>query len=349
LDKVNIGVIGFGYWGPNLVRNFASLPNARVRYIADLSESRRRHAEGLYAGAVEVTPDYRRLLDAPDVAAVCIATPVRTHFGLGKEALEAGKHVFVEKPLTASVAEAEELVALAEAKGRVFMVGHVFEYNPAVNKLKELIHGGELGRVLYVAAARLNLGPFREDVNVLWDLASHDVSILNYLLWRAPKAVCATGTCQLTPAIEDVAFVSLFYPDNVIAHCHVSWLDPCKIRRVTIVGDKKMAVYDDLSTAEPVKIYDRRFARQPYLDTFGEFRLFCASGDIFSPKVDAAEPLKIECADFVGAVQSGRKPRSDGASGLRVVRVLEAAEKSLRHQGARVVIEPPAGSQPAGG
>ncbi len=338
MGKVNIGVIGFGYWGPNLVRNLHTLGESAVRCIADLAEGRRKHAVELYNGAIEVTEDYRRLLHDAAIDAIVVASPVRTHFPLAKEALEADKHVFVEKPLTASVAEAEELVTLAAERGRVLMVGHVFEYNPAVNKLKELVHSGELGKVMYLAMARLNLGLFQSDINVVWDLAPHDVSIANYLLWREPEAVCATGACNVNPKVEDVAFVTLFYPDNVITHLHLSWLDPCKIRRTTIVGDKKMAVYDDMNAAEPIKIYDKRVTHLPYLDTFGEFRLYYASGDIFSPKVEAAEPLKLECADFLKAIATGSAPRSDGASGLRVVRVLAAAEASLRNQGARVEI-----------
>jgi len=336
MDKVIVGVIGYGYWGPNLVRNFHTLPGSRVSRIADLSESRRRHAAELYNGAIEVSADHREILDDESVEAVVIATPVRTHFPLARAALEAGKHVFIEKPLTASVAEGEELVALAEAQGRVLMVGHIFEYNPAVNKLKELVHAGELGKIMYVAMARLNLGLFQEDINVLWDLAPHDVSIVNYLLWREPEAVCANGACNINPEIEDVAFVTLYYPDNVIAHLHLSWLDPCKVRRTTIVGDKKMAVYDDMSAAEPIKIYEKRVSRQPYLETFGEFRLHYSSGDIFSPRVEATEPLKLECADFLAAITQGTKPRSDGASGLRVVRALEAAQTSLREAGRKV-------------
>ena len=338
MEKTNVAVIGCGYWGPNLTRNFHALSESRVLRIADLSEARRTHATEQYNGGIQVTDDYHELLDDPDVDAICIATPVHTHFPLGKAALEAGKHLFLEKPLTASVAEAEALVALADEKGLVLSVGHVFEYNPAVNRLKELVHSGELGKIMYVAMARLNLGLFQEDINVLWDLAPHDVSIANYLLWREPSAVSATGACNINPEIEDVAFVTLYYPDNVIAHLHLSWLDPCKVRRTTIVGDKKMAVYDDMSAAEPIKIYEKRVTSLPYLDTFGEFRLYYASGDIFSPKVDAAEPLKLECADFIHAVQTGGKPRSDGASGLRVVRALEAAQTSLRNQGARVEV-----------
>ena len=339
MDKVNVGVIGFGYWGPNLVRNFHALSGSEVRCIADLSEGRRRHAVELYNGGIHVTSDHHEILDDETVDAVCVATPVRTHFALAKEALEAGKHVFIEKPLTASTAEAEELVALAEQRGRVLMVGHVFEYNPTVNKLKELVHSGELGKIMYLSMARLNLGLFQDDINVVWDLAPHDVSIANYLLWREPEAVCASGACNINPKVEDVAFVTLYYPDNVIAHLHLSWLDPCKVRRTTIVGDKKMAVYDDMSAAEPIKVYDKRVTSLPYLDTFGEFRLYYASGDIFSPKVDAAEPLKLECADFLDAISSGGKPRSDGASGLRVVRALEAAQQSLREGGRKVAIQ----------
>jgi predicted dehydrogenase len=336
-SRIGIGVIGCGYWGPNLVRNFVGLPEAHVVRVADMREERLKHLRGLYAG-LETGTDHKSLLEDPRVDAVAIATPVRTHFSLASEALEAGKHVLIEKPLTETVAQAEDLIALAEKQQRVLMVGHTFEYSAPVNRLRDVIASGELGRVFYISMQRLNLGLFQPDINVVWDLAPHDISIINYLLWQEPEAVGAHGSANYQQGREDIAFLFLRYPGNVIAHLHVSWLDPCKMRRTTVVGDKKMAVYDDLNAMQPVMIFDKGITKQPYYDTFGEFKLIYNAGDIHSPKIDLVEPLKVECSHFLECIRSGKKPRTDGSSGLRVVRVLEAAQRSMMANGQEVPI-----------
>lgn len=342
-SSVGIGVIGCGTWGPNLVRNFWAVPDTRVVRVSDLREDRLAYLKSLYA-SLETGTDYVDLLNDPQVDAVAIATPVRTHFGLAREAITAGKHVLIEKPLTETVAEAEALIALAAEKRRVLMVGHTFEYSAPVNRLKEYVAAGELGRVFYISMQRLNLGLFQPDINVVWDLAPHDISIINYLLWQEPVSVGAHGSANYQSGREDIAFIVLRYPGNVVAHLHLSWLDPCKVRRTTVVGDKKMAVYDDLNAMQPLMIFDKGVTRQPYYDTFGEFKLLYNAGDIHSPKIDLVEPLKVECAHFVECILSGKKPRTDGASGLRVVRALEAAQRSILANGQEVPLGEPARS-----
>ena len=334
-SPVGIAVLGCGYWGPNLVRNFLALPEARLVRVCDLRTERLTHLANLYP-TLEMGSDYREVMDDPRVDAVAIATPLKTHFELASEALRAKKHVLVEKPLAGSTREAEALIALAAESHRILMVGHTFEFSSPVTRLKEFISAGELGRVFYISMQRLNLGLFQPDINVVWDLAPHDISILNYLLWQEPAAVGAHGSANYEAGREDIAFIVMRYPGGVTAHIHLSWLDPCKVRRTTVVGDKRMAVYDDLNTLQPLMIFDKGVSKQPYYDTFGEFKLMYNAGDIHSPKIDLVEPLKVECAHFVDCVRNGRRPRTDGASGLRVVRVLEAAEASMKANGQEV-------------
>lgn len=334
---LGIGVIGCGYWGPNLVRNLHTLPDTRVLRVADMREDRLEHLRGLYP-SVEAGTDYRAVLLDPRIDAVAIATPVRTHFDLASESLKSGKHVLVEKPITETVAQAEALIRLAAERERVLMVGHTFEYSAPVTRLKEFVAAGELGRVFYISMQRLNLGLFQPDINVVWDLAPHDISILNYLLGEEPVAVAAHGSANYEAGREDIAFLVLRYPGNVIAHLHVSWLDPCKVRRTTVVGDKKMAVYDDLNAMQPLMIFDKGVSKQPYYDTFGEFKMIYNAGDIHSPKIDLVEPLKVECEHFVSCVVSGKPSRTSGVSGLSVVRVLEAADRSMKANGREVLL-----------
>lgn len=331
VETIRVGVVGCGYWGPKLIRNFQSIPGSNLQIVADLRQDRLDHIRGLYPG-VETTTDYAQLLHSP-VEAVAIATPVARHFEMARDALLAGKHVLVEKPLTRTSQEAEELVRLAQERQRVLMVGHTFEYNPAVEYLKDLIGRGELGKVFYIDAARVNLGIFQKDINVIWDLAPHDISILLYLLEKKPTQVRAHGAAYVQPHIEDVAYLTLDFPNGVMAHIRVSWLDPCKIRRITVVGSQKMVVYDDVETTERIKIYDKGVTAPPYSDTLAEFRLSYHYGDITTPAISDAEPLELECKHFLECIRNGRKPRSDGYVGLQVVKILEGAQRSLENGG----------------
>lgn len=335
---LKVGVVGCGYWGPNLVRNFSQIPGSEVPVICDLREQRLKHVQSLYP-FVEATTRFEDLLVDDDLDAVCIATPVGTHYSLAKQCLEAGKHVLVEKPLTKSSKEAEDLIRVAEKSGRVLMAGHTFVYTAAVNKIKELIRSGELGEIFYIGTARVNLGLFQEDINVLWDLAPHDISIMNYILDSQPLTVAARGAAYIQDGVEDVAFMTVEYPDGVLAHVHVSWLDPCKIRRTTVVGSKKMLVYDDVVTLEKIRVYDKGVTVQPHYDSFGEFHLSYRFGDIFVPRLDDSEPLKVECMHFLDCMLNGHRPRSGGPEALAVVRAIEAANESLKSEGTRVGIE----------
>jgi len=329
---LRVGIVGCGYWGAKLARNFAALPEARLAGLADIDEGRRAHMRRHNPGA-RVVEDYRALLD-PGVDALVIATPPSTHAPLALEALAAGKHVLVEKPLATSLADVDALIAAAERAGRTLMVGHTFEYNPAVEFLRALVQGGELGRLYYVHATRVNLGIFQPDIDVLWDLAPHDLSILLYVLGSAPLGVRAHGRAYVRPGIEDVAWLTADFAGGVTAHIHASWLDPCKIRRVTVVGDRKMAVYDDLAPLDKITIYDRGVEVPPHTDTFGEFQLSYRYGDVYSPRLDWVEPLRRECAHFVRCARTGAPPRSDGHAGRRVVAILEAADRSRAAGGA---------------
>lgn len=333
---LNIGVIGYGYWGPKLVRNFQEIPTTRVTMVADLDTARLTQARRAYPD-IAVTRDYLELL-ASDVDAVAVATPVSTHFPIGRDCLHYGKHVLIEKPLVRNRAEGQALVDLAAERGLVLMVGHTFEYNPAVEVLKEIVASGEIGRVYYAHASRTNLGIFQKDINVLWDLAPHDISILLYVLGLEPLNVSACGEAYVQPGIHDVARLTLNFPGQVQAHIHVSWLDPCKVRRMTIVGDKKMVVYDDVEMLEKIKIYDKGVETPDYTDNYGEFQLSYRYGNIIIPCIPFHEPLKVECTHFADCILHGRRPRSDGEVGFKIVKILESAEKSLLNSGIRELI-----------
>jgi predicted dehydrogenase len=291
--------------------------------------------------AIRTTTDFRSIISDPDIEAVVVATPVSTHFSISSEALDAGKHVFVEKPLAGSFEEGLALIRLAGEKGRTLMVGHTFVYTAAVNKIKDLIRAGELGDIYYISTSRVNLGLFQEDINVIWDLAPHDVSILNYILESRPISVSAVGHSYIQPDIQDVAFITMQYPKSILANVQVSWLNPNKIRKTTVVGSKKMLVYDDVSSLEKIRIYDKGVTVQPHYDTFGEFQLSYRYGDISIPKLDDAEPLKIECQHFIDCIRNGTVPRSGGHHGLEVLLSLEAADRSMREHGSEVKIEYP--------
>lgn len=338
--KINVGVIGCGYWGPNLLRNFAESEAAELRWICDVDVNRLA-AMGRRYPATKSTPDYKSLLDDPSLEAVAIATPVWTHFAFAKEALEAGKHVLVEKPLTASVAESEHLVELADRNGLALMVDHTFIYTGAVRKIKEMVQGGEIGDLLYFDATRINLGLFQDDINVVWDLAPHDFSIMDYVIGRQAQAVTATGSCHIKKGIENIAYVLLRFPDEFIAHFHFNWLSPVKIRHTLIAGSRKMVVYDDIEPTEKVRVYDSgvtatRTADQ--LDREAAYRTLVSyrTGDVWVPKLDSSEALHYVCKEFLDAICEKRQPLTDGNAGLRVVRLLDAAQRSIRQNGSPV-------------
>jgi predicted dehydrogenase len=333
---LRVAVIGCGYWGPNFIRNFTQFPGVEMKIAIDLNKERLRHVAQLYHVATSTELD--DVLQDAEIDAAVVATPVSTHHPITKQLLEAGKHVLVEKPMAASVPEARDLIQIAESRGLVLMVGHTFLYTAAVNKIKQLISSGELGHIYYINSTRVNLGLFQEDINVVWDLAPHDVSILNYILDSAPLSVSAQGHAYIQSGIEDVAFLHLEYPGDVIAHDHVSWLNPNKIRRTTVVGSKKMLVYDDVSTLEKIRVYDKGVTVQPHYDTFGEFQLSYRFGDIYTPRLDDSEPLKNECQHFIQCIHKQEKPRSDGRAGLDVVQVMELACASLKQNGARISV-----------
>lgn len=335
MDRVRIGLIGYGYWGPNLARNFHQLPEAWLVACADSDPERLREAARLYP-LHQTATDYRALLDNPTLDALVIATPARLHFEVARAALNAGKHVLVEKPLAMSNADARELIETARRRERVLMVGHTFEFNPAVWKIKELVTSGALGELFYVYSNRVNLGRVQRDVNALWSIAPHDISILLYLLDTMPVSVSARGGTYVSAGVQDVIFALLTFPDNLLAHVHASWLDPSKTRQMTLVGSDKMIVYDDVDPEAKIKIYDKGVYKRG--DAFGEFQLRVRSGDLYIPRIDLTEPLKFECAHFVECIREGKPPRTDGENGLRVVRVLEAAQQSLERYGAVVEI-----------
>ena len=330
-----LAVVGLGYWGPNWIRNFYSLQCAERLMACDLDGERLRRIKGLYP-AIEVSEKFDEVLRDPDIEGVVIATPVSTHYPLAKQCLEADKAVVVEKPLATSRTAAADLVRVARLRDRVLMVGHTFEYSAPVLKMHELISQGEIGEVLYISSVRANLGLFQHDVNVAWDLATHDISIILMLLGQMPEAVSCQGQSHFRRDIEDVALITLHLPHNVIAFVHVSWLDPNKIRRTTIVGSRRMLVYDDTALQEKVRIYDRGVTVNPYYDNYGEFQYAYRYGDIHIPRIEEIEPLKQECQHFADCIRNNSTPATDGLNGLRVVSVLEAAQKSLRNGGVSV-------------
>lgn len=332
---LKVGVIGCGYWGPKLARNFHELPESELAWASDLRQERLDHLKGLYP-QVQTTEDYRDLL-ASDVEAIVIATPVSTHHRLALEALRAGKHVLIEKPIAASIQEAEEIVTEGDQQNRVVMVGHTFEYNPAVEAVRSIVAGGELGEIYYVNGTRVNLGLFQPDINVVWDLAPHDISILLFVLGLNPETVSARGGVyvQRRRGVHDVAYLTLYFPNGVLADVRVSWLDPCKIRRYTIVGSEKMLVYDDIESENKILIYNKGVEAPPYSDTEEEFHLSYRYGEVAPYPVRWMEPLSMECQHFVDCIQAGKEPRSSGRVGLKVVKVLEAAQRSLLNGGVR--------------
>lgn len=334
---LNIAVVGCGYWGPNLVRNFNSLSDCEVKLLCDVNADRLAHLKTLYP-QVETTSEFDHVVKNEDIDAVAIATPVHFHFEMAKKTLQAGKHTFVEKPMACSTKECEELIDSAQKKNLTLMVGHTFIYSPCVRKIKDIINHGDLGEIQYVSSRRLNLGLFQKDINVVWDLAPHDIAIILYILNEDPTGVNCQGKAHIAKEVEDVTNLTLTFVNGVIAIIQSSWLDPNKVREMTFVGKKKMLLYDDTEPLEKIKIYDKRVETLPHYDTFAEFQYAYHYGDMYSPYIKQEEPLKTECQHFLDCIKSGAKPESSGLEGLKVVQILEAATQSLKNGGSLVSV-----------
>jgi predicted dehydrogenase len=334
-QPIVVGVVGCGYWGPNLVRNFKGLPNCSLKAMCDLSEARLKHMRSLYSDVEGVT-DFEQLLNGVGLDAVVVAAPVRHHYSLAKASLLAGKHTLIEKPMAASSAECEELIEIADRKGLVLMVGHTFLYSAPVRKIVEIVQAGDIGEIRYINSRRLNLGLFQKDINVAWDLAPHDISIILHVLREMPLTVNCQGNAHVTQGIEDVTNISLSFRHKRFATIQSSWLEPRKIREMTIVGTRRMIVYDDLQTHEKIRIYDVRVERPPHYDTFADFHYSYHYGDSYIPHLQQEEPLKAECQHFLDCIENGAKPLTSGREGLELVRILEAASSSLKSYGAPV-------------
>ena len=333
---LNIGIIGYGYWGPNLVRNFSAVPNCRVVMVCDLKNERLQLVKRTYP-SIEVTKNVDDIFNNPDIDAVIIATQVFTHYELGKSALTHGKSVLLEKPMTDSVAHAEELMEIADKHNKVLMVDHTFLYNGAVKKIKELVDKKDLGNLNYFDSTRINLGLIQQDINVLWDLAPHDISILNHLIAERPFSVQAVGISHIHSGIENIAYLTVNYNNGFIAHFNCSWSSPVKIRMMLLGGDKKMVVYNDMNQGEKIKVYDTGFKVENDEDK-RDLLISYRSGDIFVPKIDEGEPLLSMAIDFANAIRNGTKPISDSHSGLWSVKVLEASQKSIKNKGIEVFL-----------
>lgn len=337
-----IGMVGLGYWGPNLLRNLAALPDATITALCDADQPRAQAMGRRMAPQARILERCEDLAADQNVDAVVVATPIRTHAALGTLLLDAGKHVFIEKPLARTSEECLALIALAKKRQRVLMVGHVFEFNGAVRRIKEYLDSGEMGQLFYMYSQRVNLGRIQHDVNALWSFAPHDVSIMNYWLGEEPTRVSARGFPYLTAGIEDVVFVTLEYAGGIGAHLHLGWLDPRKVRMMTLVGSKKMLVYDDVSLDAKIQLYDKSVVPPPLAspESFAEFQFQLRVGNIVIPTVQFSEPLQVECKHFVDCIEQGRVPLTDGWSGLRVVRVIEAAQQSLKDGGRPIDLPP---------
>ena len=333
---INIGVVGYGYWGPNLVRNFLETDEFNVVMVADLKPENLAKVQKRYPG-IKVTKHFEELLNDPRIDTVAIATPVFTHFDLGMKALAAGKHVFMEKPMASNSDQAYQLVQEAEKRKLLLFVDHTFLYTGAVRKIKEVLASGKVGKIKYYDSVRINLGLFQHDINVLWDLAVHDLSIMDYVLEQKPVAISATGISHVPNEPENIAYLTCFFEDNLIAHIHVNWLAPVKIRKTLIGGDKQMVVYDDLEVTEKVKIYDKGIT----VDEEGIYNMKVGyrTGDVWTPQLDTTEALRYEAAYFAKCVKEGKPPVSDGRAGLRIVHILEAATRSLGQKGKPVELE----------
>lgn len=335
-NQVKIGIIGLGYWGPNLVRNFANVANCKVAMVCDLRDERLEIIQRANPSVV-TTKQVDDIFNNTDIDAVVIATPVFTHFDLAKKAIEKGKHVLLEKPMTDTVAHAEELIELAQKHGKILMVDHTFLYNSAVKKIKELVDGGDVGRVKYFDSTRINLGLIQQDVNVLWDLAPHDISILNHIIAETPYSVQAMGISHIHNGIENIAYLTVNYGSDTIAHFNCSWSSPVKIRMMLIGGDKKMIVYNDMEPAEKIKVYDTGYDVTSDEDK-AQMMIAYRTGDIYVPKLSSSESLYGMAMDFVSAITTGKDPVSDWRSGLWSIKILEASQKSIKNKGTEIVL-----------
>lgn len=336
MSKVlRIAVIGAGHWGPNLIRSFHTHETSEVAWVIDRDPARLELTRGRYPG-IQVAAEPEQAFSDPNVDAVIVATPTVTHFALAAAALRAGKHVLVEKPMATSVAEAEELCRLADDAGLVLMVGHIFLFNRAIQRVKRYLDEGTLGRLFYISMTRTNLGPIRMDVDAAWDLAAHDIAIANYWLDATPESASAQGGSWINPGVQDAVFANLFYPGGIMANLHVSWLSPRKVRDITVVGEKKMLTFDDMNLSEPLRLYDKQVteAKTPsFIDTFASFRTSIREGDILTPRVATGEPLRSECVHFLECIANRSRPLADGWSGAAAVRVLAALDRSVQNGG----------------
>ncbi|MBI5409248.1 MAG: Gfo/Idh/MocA family oxidoreductase [Nitrospirae bacterium] len=328
---INIGVIGYGYWGPNIIRNFSGIKGVKIVSLCDTNHDALNRARGIYPN-LKTTIDYREITTSPEIDAVAVITPVFTHYELAKNALENGKHIFVEKPFTSTVKEAEELIELAEKKNLKIMVDHTFLFTGAVRKIKELIDDNVLGDLYYYDSIRVNLGLFQHDINVIWDLAPHDLSIMDYVIKDRPAAISANGVDHFGRELENIAYVTVYFNNNMIAHFNVNWLSPVKIRQTLIGGEKKMLVWNDLELDEKIKVYNKGVnieTKEGLYNLLVDYR----SGDMLSPRVDQTEALKLEAEYFLDCISRNSTPINDGHAGLRIVKMLEAANMSLRNRG----------------
>jgi len=333
--QIAIGVLGCGYWGPLLVRNFKGLPDCQVKAVCDMSQARLTHLATLYPD-IEGMTDPQQFINGCGLDAVVIATPVQHHYSLAKASLLAGKHTFIEKPMASSSEQCEELIDIAERNGVVLMVDHTFLYSAPVRKIAEIVQAGDLGDIRYINSRRLNLGLFQKDINVAWDLAPHDISIILHILGEFPTAINCQGNAHVAPQVEDVTNISLSFRHKRFATIQSSWLEPRKIREMTIVGTRRMIVYDDVRTREKIRIYDVRVERPPHYDTFAEFQYSYHYGDSYIPHIQHEEPLKLACQHFIDCIETNSQPVTGGRQGLEMVRILEAASASLKMNGAPV-------------
>ncbi len=335
MKKINIGIIGCGHWGPNFVRNFKQIKGVSVKYVCDLNAERLSHIKKLYPDIVAIK-DYLHILRDEDIVAVVIATPASSHFGLAKEALLHKKNLLIEKPIAMDIDEARELIGLAAKEQKIVMVGHTFKFNPAVLKLRELIKSGSLGKIFYIYSRRTNLGPLRKDANAVWDLAPHDISIVNFILGKNPLSVSAQGAKYLPHNLEDIAFILLNYPNKILVHIHVSWLDPKKTREIVAVGSRKMAIFNDLDAENPISVYDKSVVKKKFkqdYDSFEEFQMIIKNGKVQTPQVKKVEPLNAECRHFIECIRKNKPPLTDGKDGLEVLKVLIGIQHSLSNNG----------------
>jgi predicted dehydrogenase len=338
INTIKIGVIGYGYWGPNLVRSFAEIPGAEVIAVSDFQLDRLAKVQSRYP-AIQLTTNSQDLFADPRIDAIAIATPVSTHYDLALAALQAGKHVLVEKPMTVSSQQAIRLIDEAQKRNLVLMVDHTFVYTGAVRKMQELVATKVVGDIYYYDSVRVNLGLFQHDVNVIWDLAVHDLSIMDYVLPSKPYAVSATGMSHISSEPENIAYLTLFFENNLIAHIHVNWLAPVKVRRTILGGSQKMVCYDDLEPSEKIKVYDKGITVNDSPENVYQMLVGYRTGDMWSPKLDMTEALQTEALHFLDCIRQGKHPITDGEAGLRVVRILEAATQSIKQQGRLVQLD----------